>query len=197
MKKILLLDNYDSFTYNLVQYIEELTGYSITVIRNDKITVEEVEEYDILFLSPGPGVPKDAGILIPLIQEYSGKKPIFGVCLGLQAMAEAFGGELTNLSRVFHGVATDVSILDKNEALFNGIPNPFDAGRYHSWVATKASLPDCFRITAIDADEGEIMAITHKEHFTKAVQFHPESILTPDGKKMIQNFLLESGAISQ
>lgn len=195
MKRILLLDNYDSFTYNLVQYIEELCGYSIDVIRNDQISVEEVNQYDILFLSPGPGVPKDAGILVPLIQEYSGKKPIFGVCLGLQAMAVAFGGELTNLDRVFHGVATDVKVIDQAEALFTDIPSPFEAGRYHSWVATKEHLPDCFAITALDTKEGEIMAIAHKEHLTKAVQFHPESILTPVGKQMIKNFLIEVDVI--
>ncbi len=195
MKKILLLDNYDSFTYNLVQYIEELCGYSIDVVRNDQISIEDVNKYDILFLSPGPGVPKDAGILIPLIQEYSGKKPIFGVCLGLQAMAVAFGGELANLKRVFHGVATEVKVIEPKDVLFDGIETPFFAGRYHSWVATKASLPQCFTITAIDTEEGEIMAITHKEHLTKAVQFHPESILTPSGKQMIKNFLIEVGVI--
>jgi len=195
MKRILLLDNYDSFTYNLVQYIEELCGYSIDVIRNDKITVAEVNQYDIIFLSPGPGVPKDAGILVPLIQEYSGKKPIFGVCLGLQAMAVAFGGQLTNLDRVFHGVATDVEVIDPTETLFNGIESPFEAGRYHSWVATKESLPNCFTITAADTQQAEIMAIAHKEHLTKAVQFHPESILTPVGKQMIKNFLVEVGVI--
>ncbi len=195
MKKILLIDNYDSFTYNLVQYIEELTGYPISVVRNDQMTVEEVDAFDIIILSPGPGVPKDAGILINVIQQYSGKKPIFGVCLGLQAMSEAFGGKLTNLERVFHGVATDVQVIDDNEVLFENVERPFAAGRYHSWVADKESLPNCFTITAVDTDQGEIMAIAHKQHLTKAVQFHPESILTPHGKQMISNFLIESGAI--
>lgn len=194
MKKILLLDNYDSFTYNLVQYIEEITGYGIDVIRNDKITVEQVSSYDIIFLSPGPGVPKDAGILIDVIREYSGKRPIFGVCLGLQAMAEAFGGSLTNLKRVYHGIATEVKVEQK-DSLFNGLETPFMAGRYHSWVATENDLPDCFTITAVDVEENEIMAISHNEHLTKAVQFHPESILTPNGKEILRNFLIEAKAI--
>ena len=196
MKKILLLDNYDSFTYNLVQYIEELCGYAIDVVRNDQLTVQEVDAYDVIFLSPGPGVPQDAGILVPLIQAYSGKKPIFGVCLGLQAMAIAFGGEIINLSRVFHGVATAVEVVGEMDELFTNIDSPFDAGRYHSWVATKETMPDCFRITAIDTEEGQIMAISHKNHLTKAVQFHPESILTPSGKQMIKNFLVEAGVIT-
>lgn len=194
MKKILLLDNYDSFTYNLVQYIEEITGYGIDVIRNDKITVEQVSSYDIIFLSPGPGVPKDAGILIDVIREYSGKRPIFGVCLGLQAMSEAFGGSLTNLKRVYHGIATEVKVEQK-DSLFNGLETPFMAGRYHSWVATENDLPDCFTITAVDVEENEIMAISHNEHLTKAVQFHPESILTPNGKEILRNFLIEAKAI--
>ena len=194
MKKILLLDNYDSFTYNLVQYIEELVGYEITVKRNDELTVEQVNDFDILFLSPGPGVPKDAGILIDVIKTYSGKKPIFGVCLGLQAMAEAFGGELINLKRVYHGLATEIAIT-REDALFHGLTNPFLAGRYHSWVADNNSLPSCFEVIATDVDEEEIMAIRHKEHLTKAVQFHPESILTPQGKTIIQNFLQEAKAI--
>ena len=194
MKKILLLDNYDSFTYNLVQYIEELVGYEITVKRNDELTVEQVNDFDILFLSPGPGVPKDAGILIDVIKTYSGKKPIFGVCLGLQAMAEAFGGELINLKRVYHGLATEIAITHE-DALFHGLTNPFLAGRYHSWVADNNSLPSCFEVIATDVDEEEIMAIRHKEHLTKAVQFHPESILTPQGKTIIQNFLQEAKAI--
>lgn len=194
MKKILLLDNYDSFTYNLVQYIEEITGYGIDVIRNDKITVEQVSSYDIIFLSPGPGVPKDAGILIDVIREYSGKRPIFGVCLGLQAMSEAFGGSLTNLKRVYHGIATEVKVEQK-DSLFNGLETPFMAGRYHSWVATENDLPDCFTITAVDVNENEIMAISHNEHLTKAVQFHPESILTPNGKEILRNFLIEAKAI--
>lgn len=194
MKKILLLDNYDSFTYNLVQYIEELVGYEITVKRNDELTVEQVNDFDILFLSPGPGVPKDAGILIDVIKTYSGKKPIFGVCLGLQAMAEAFGGELINLKRVYHGLATEIAIT-REDALFHGLTNPFLAGRYHSWVADNNSLPSCFEVIATDVDEEEIMAIRHKEHLTKAVQFHPESILTPQGKTIIQNFLQEAKAL--
>ncbi len=195
MKNILLLDNYDSFTYNLVQYIEEIIGYSIEVVRNDKLTIDEVNDYDIIFLSPGPGVPKDAGILVDVVKVYSGKKPIFGVCLGLQAMAEAFGGRLINLDRVFHGVATFVRILDEQEAIFQSISNPFEAGRYHSWVADKNTLPSCFTVTAVDEEEEEIMAISHLDHLTKAVQFHPESILTPQGKQIIENFLREAGAI--
>jgi len=175
--------------------IEELVGYEIDVYRNDKITLDEVGEYDILFLSPGPGVPKDAGILIDVIKRYSGEKPMFGVCLGLQAMAEAFGGELTNLDRVYHGVATDVACLVNNEPLFNEIPKVFEAGRYHSWVATADQLPNVFEVTAEDVKEHEIMAIRHKNHLTKAVQFHPESVLTPQGKTILRNFLKEAGAL--
>lgn len=196
MKKILLLDNYDSFTYNLVQYIEDITGYGIDVVRNDKISVEEVGDYDILFLSPGPGVPKEAGILIDVVKTYSGQKPIFGVCLGLQAMAEAFGGSLTNLKKVYHGIATEVRVLIP-DPIFENIENPFLAGRYHSWVATANDLPSCFHVTAVDVNENEIMAIAHKEHFTKAVQFHPESILTPRGKQILRNFLLEAKAVKK
>lgn len=195
MKQILLLDNYDSFTYNLVQYIEELVGYDITVLRNDQLTVEDVHRFDLVFLSPGPGVPKDAGILIDLIKTYAGKKPIFGVCLGLQAMAEAFGGKLTNLKRVYHGLATQVKVT-KQDMLFTEMENPFLAGRYHSWVADEKTLPDCFEITAVDLDENEIMAIRHKDYLMKAVQFHPESILTPNGKQIIRNFLQEGEVIS-
>lgn len=196
MKKILLLDNYDSFTYNLVQYVEEIVGHSIDVIRNNQISIEQVNEYDVILLSPGPGLPKDAGILIDVIREYSGKKPMFGVCLGLQAMAEAFGGSLTNLTRVYHGIATEVKVIREDE-LFNGLNSPFLAGRYHSWVANEADLPTCFHITAVDVAEQEIMAIAHTDHLTKAVQFHPESILTPDGKTIIRNFLAEVKAIEQ
>jgi len=194
-KKIMILDNYDSFTYNLVQMIEAMLSYSIDVHRNDAITVEEVEKYDIIFLSPGPGLPKDAGILIDLIKQYKDKKPIFGVCLGLQAIVEALGGELVNLERVFHGIATPITFTENKNVLFQGLTNPFIAGRYHSWVAKKMNIPEELVITAQDNEQEEIMAIRHKNLPVYAVQFHPESILTPQGDIVVKNFLKQAGAL--
>lgn len=194
MKKILLFDNYDSFTYNLLQYIEEIVGYEIVVKRNDEITIHEIEPFDIIILSPGPGLPKDAGILIDAIKTYSGKRPILGVCLGLQAIVETFGGTLKNLETVFHGLATEIEIIQQ-DSLFENLNSTLLVGRYHSWVANRNTLPNCFEIIAEDTASKEIMAIRHKKHFTKAVQFHPESILTPDGKQIIYNFLKEANAI--
>lgn len=185
---ILVFDNYDSFTYNLVDYIAQCTKAPITVRRNDKITLEEVAFFDKILLSPGPGLPHESGILIPLIRTFADKKSIFGVCLGQQAMAEAFGGKLHNLGRPFHGVATPMTIVEPNELLFRGIPSPFKAGRYHSWVVDKEHLPDCFQITAID-DTGEIMGITHREFDLRGVQFHPESIMTEYGLRLINNWV--------
>lgn len=194
MKKILLFDNYDSFTYNLLQYIEEIVGYEVVVKRNDEITVHEIEPFDIIILSPGPGLPKDAGILIDVIRTYSGKRPILGVCLGLQAIVETFGGTLKNLETVFHGLATEIEIIQQ-DSLFENLNSTLLVGRYHSWVANRNTLPNCFEILAEDIASKEIMAIRHKNHFTKAVQFHPESILTPNGKQIIYNFLKEANAI--
>ena len=191
--KILVFDNYDSFTYNLVHYLEKLTGSDVDVFRNDQITLAEVDKYDKILLSPGPGLPNESGILLDLIKTYAGKKSILGVCLGLQAMAEAFGGKLLNMDEVYHGVATLMTITDKTEPLFKDIPEQFNAGRYHSWVAEKNSLPDCFRITCVD-EAGQIMGIRHKEYDLVGVQFHPESILTEYGEKMIENWLENSNS---
>ncbi len=190
MKKILVFDNYDSFTYNLVHYIEEIVGYKVDVYRNDQIPLEDVEKYDKILLSPGPGVPKDAGILIPLIQKYGPTKSIMGVCLGHQAIAEAFGGSISNLSKVYHGVATPITITTDTELLFKDIPKNINVGRYHSWVVNEEDLPECFTITSRD-EEGKIMGVHHNEFDVRGVQFHPESILTEHGKKMMENWLNE------
>ncbi|MGQ1787052.1 MULTISPECIES: anthranilate synthase component II [unclassified Saccharicrinis] len=188
MKKILVFDNYDSFTYNLVHYIEEIVGYKIDVIRNDQIPLDELEKYDKILLSPGPGIPRDAGILIPLIQKYGATKSIMGVCLGHQAIAEAFGGSISNLPKVYHGVATPVSIIADSEILFKNIPKEVNVGRYHSWVVNEEDLPDCFTVTSRDK-EGRIMGIHHNTYDVRGVQFHPESILTEHGKTMMKNWL--------
>ena len=187
MKKVLILDNYDSFTYNLVQYVEEILGHDVDVFRNDKITLAEIDNYEYIILSPGPGLPKDAGIMPQVIQQYASTKKILGVCLGHQAIAEAFGGSLQNLDKVYHGVATKME-TKKADSLFKGISKTFEAGRYHSWIVNKKTFPKDLEITAID-DTGDIMALSHKSFNVKGVQFHPESILTPEGKKMIANFL--------
>lgn len=186
--KILVLDNYDSFTYNLVHYLEEIMGERPDVFRNDKIKMEDVNNYDKILLSPGPGLPKEAGILCELIREYAPTKSILGVCLGLQAIGEVFGGGLENLENVYHGVATPVQVLDKGEKLFSGLPEKFEVGRYHSWVVSKNNLPDCFEKTAED-DNGQIMGLTHKEYDVRGVQFHPESIMTEHGKDMLRNWI--------
>jgi len=186
--RILLFDNYDSFTYNLLHYVEEVSGREVVVCRNDEISLEEVNEFDEIILSPGPGLPSEAGILIPLIKKYAATKKIMGVCLGLQAMAEAFGGTLLQLDQVMHGISRKVTITGTEELLFAGLPDSFMAGRYHSWVADKETLPDCFKITASD-EWGNIMAIRHRSLDLCGVQFHPESVLTPLGKTMISNWI--------
>lgn len=185
---ILIVDNYDSFTYNLVHIVEEITGKLPDVFRNDEISVEEIQRYDAIILSPGPGIPNEAGILKEVIKTYAGIKPIFGVCLGLQAITEVFGGSIENLNDVFHGVATDMSIVKDDCTIFKNISKTFEAARYHSWIASNANFPSELEITAID-EEGSIMALRHREFPIEAVQFHPESILTPDGKQMVQNFI--------
>ena len=185
--KILVLDNYDSFTYNLVQYISELTGHTPDVFRNDAITLEEVEAYDFIVLSPGPGLPSAAGIMPELIKRYAPTKHIFGVCLGLQAIAEAFGGQLYNLSKVYHGVATLIQIVDNQEVIFKNIPKEILVGRYHSWAVVRDNLPSELTITAQDT-EGVIMGLSHKIYNVKSVQFHPESIMTDYGKQILKNF---------
>lgn len=184
---ILILDNYDSFTYNLVQYVEEITGEEVAVFRNNEITLEEVENYNFIILSPGPGLPADAGIMPELIQRYGASKRILGVCLGHQAIAEAYGGSLYNLSLVYHGIATPIHQTEHRDSLFEQIPPTFQAGRYHSWAVRPENLPDCLTVTAID-DQGAIMAIAHNSHDVRGVQFHPESIMTEFGKQIIRNF---------
>ena len=185
--KILVLDNYDSFTYNLVQYIAELTGDTPSVFRNDAISLDDVDAYDFIVLSPGPGLPSEAGIMPELIKRYASTKHIFGVCLGMQAIGEAFGGELYNLPKVYHGVATPIQIIDSQELIFKNIPRQILVGRYHSWAVVRATLPPELRITAEDT-EGVIMALSHKRHNVCGVQFHPESIMTDYGKQILRNF---------
>lgn len=188
MDNILLLDNYDSFTYNLLHYIEGVSNQKIDVFRNDKITLANVAKYDTIVLSPGPGLPKDAGILKEIIQQYSSSKKILGVCLGMQAIGEVFGGKLINLPQVYHGVATKLDIIDKDDLLFKGIPTNTNVGRYHSWAIERESFPKDLKITSFD-EQGQIMSFKHKKHNVYGVQFHPESILTDYGKEMIANFL--------
>ena len=186
--KILVLDNYDSFTYNLVQYITELTGDLPDVFRNDEISLEDVAAYDAIVLSPGPGLPSEAGIMPELIKKYASTKHIFGVCLGLQAIGEAFGGELYNLPKVFHGIATPIQIVDNQELIFQNIPQEILVGRYHSWAVKSENLPSELKITAT-ADNGKtIMAMSHREYNVRGVQFHPESIMTDYGKQILKNF---------
>ncbi|MBP7497487.1 MAG: aminodeoxychorismate/anthranilate synthase component II [Bacteroidales bacterium] len=190
MEKLLVLDNYDSFIYNLVYYLRESSdNLEINVFRNDKIGLEEIDKYDRILLSPGPGLPHEAGILKQLIGRYGKDKKILGVCLGHQAIAEVYGGSLKQLDRVFHGISTAAEIIDFDEQLFRGIPANLSVGRYHSWLVDKETLPACLGITAVD-DRGEIMAIRHKEFKISGVQFHPESVLTEYGMKMIANWLI-------
>lgn len=186
MKKILILDNYDSFTYNIVHLVNEL-GVETDVFRNDRITVDEVGQYDRIILSPGPGLPCEAGILPELIRRYAPEKSILGICLGEQAIGECFDATLENLSEVYHGVHTPVQVIAE-EKMFEGLGDHFEVGRYHSWVVSRKSLPDCLTVTAEDA-HGQIMALAHKTYDVRGVQFHPESIMTPQGKKMIANWL--------
>jgi anthranilate synthase component 2 len=187
-KKILVIDNYDSFTYNLVYYIEQITGERVKVSRNDEISLEAVNQYDKILLSPGPGIPSEAGICLDLVRQYAPSKSVIGICLGHQAIAEAFGSSLLNLSRVHHGVATTVTIINDQEPLFKGIPVKINAGRYHSWVVERNGLPDCFTITCED-DEGIIMGISHKQYDVRGLQFHPESVLTEYGMDLIRNWI--------
>ena len=186
--KILILDNYDSFTYNLVHMVEKITGNFPVVFRNDEISIEAVGNYDVIMLSPGPGIPNEAGILKDVIKRYAGIKPIFGVCLGLQAITEVFGGTIINLEDVFHGVATEMRITDKDAVIFKDVPETFLAARYHSWAATDEGFPEEIQVTARDED-GLIQAIQHKIFPISAVQFHPESILADVGEQLLRNFI--------
>ncbi len=184
--KIVIIDNYDSFTYNLSHLVKEL-GAEVTVVRNDQFALPELEAYDKIILSPGPGIPSEAGLLLDVIKTYAGKKPMLGVCLGHQAIGECFGAQLTNLSEVFHGVATEGTQFG-NDPIFAGLPQRITMGRYHSWVVSKDGLPSCLEITA-ESDEGQIMALRHREYDIHGIQFHPESVLTPEGRKIIENFI--------
>ena len=188
--KILVFDNYDSFTYNLVQLIREIASDAkVEVFRNDEIPLEDVKAYDKILLSPGPGIPSESGLLLPLIKEYAATKSIFGVCLGQQAIGESFGGSLSNLSKVYHGIATPLHLTNPS-TLFEGLPNTFSVGRYHSWVVNEKDLPSDLIITSKD-DDGYIMSLEHKTYDVKGVQYHPESVLTPDGAKIISNWLMQ------
>ena len=186
--KILVLDNYDSFTYNLVQYIERVKGTSVAVRRNDQITLDEVEPYEKIVISPGPGIPVEAGISLDLIRHYGKRKSILGVCLGHQAIAEAYGGDIINLDTVYHGVTGRMKQVVAGDYLLEGVPVDFDAGRYHSWIVERSTLPEELEITVVN-DEGYIMAIRHKQYDVRGVQFHPESVLTEYGGMMILNWL--------
>ncbi|WP_378186974.1 anthranilate synthase component II [Aquimarina sp. W85] len=187
MKKILVIDNYDSFVYNLVHYLEAL-DCEVTVRRNNQINLDEIEDFDKILLSPGPGIPDEAGLLKQIIQTYAPTKSIFGVCLGLQAIGEVFGGGLTNLNNVYHGVATQVKKTTAIEPLFTGLQQEFSVGRYHSWVVSNEDIPQCLKVTAYDQN-GQIMALRHDTYDVCGVQFHPESVLTPDGKKILENWI--------
>lgn len=193
--KILVFDNYDSFTYNLVHLVEKIIHKKVDVYRNDEIPLGKVKDYDKIILSPGPGIPGEAGLLLPLIKEYAATKPILGVCLGHQAIGEAFGGSLVNLSTVYHGVATQVVIGNESprddvqpSPLFEGLPSEIEVGRYHSWIVSEADFPDELSVTARD-EHNFIMALQHKRYDIQGVQFHPESVLTPMGEKILANWL--------
>jgi anthranilate synthase component 2 len=188
MSKILIIDNYDSFTYNLVHLVNEI-GLQCEVWRNDKFKLDDVEDFSHIILSPGPGIPSEAGLLLDVIAKYAPTKSIFGVCLGQQAIAEAFGGQLYNLSRPMHGIATPIKVTDADEKLFTGLPQSFKVGRYHSWVVDHKGLPDVLTVTAIDEQDNSIMALRHKQYDVRGVQFHPESVLTEYGRQMMQNWL--------
>ena len=198
--KIIIIDNYDSFTYNLSHLVKEL-GAEVAVLRNDQFNLDEIETYDKIILSPGPGIPSEAGLLCDVIRTYAGRKPILGVCLGHQAIGEVFGAKLENLSEVFHGVATPCHIMSVRsdvgadlqsptlvDEIFTGLPSDITVGRYHSWVVSKDNFPDCLEITAM-SDEGQIMALRHRSFDIHGIQFHPESVITPNGINIIKNFI--------
>ena len=197
MNKILILDNYDSFTYNLVQLVEEIIGGEVDVYRNDEISIDDIDRYDKIILSPGPGIPSEAGILLSVIKTYAKSKSILGVCLGHQAIGEVFGGQLTNLSKVFHGVKTKINLIPavtqsmNNNDWFKGLEAEIEVGRYHSWVINEQDVPAELEVTAVDS-LGMIMSIRHREYDVQGVQFHPESVLTPNGRKMLENWLVKA-----
>lgn len=186
-KKVLVIDNYDSFTYNLVHLLQEL-NQAYEVVRNDKFELEYVGNFDKILLSPGPGIPKEAGLLLDVIRTYAATKSILGICLGQQAIAEVFGGTLYNMPKPLHGVATDIVIVDERELLFHGFPPDSKIGRYHSWAVDKQALPAELKITALDED-GVIMALAHRQYDVRSMQFHPESVLTDNGKVLLENWI--------
>ncbi|MEO6404453.1 MAG: aminodeoxychorismate/anthranilate synthase component II [Ferruginibacter sp.] len=188
MQKILVFDNYDSFTYNMVHLIEKILHLKVDVFRNDEIELDKIKKYDKIVLSPGPGIPSEAGLLIPVIKEYAATKPILGICLGHQAIAEAFGGKLINLDTVYHGIATPINIIERDQKIFEGLPTEIIAGRYHSWIADRETLPEVLKITAVD-ENNYIMAMKHTALDVTGLQFHPESVLTPEGETIIRNWL--------
>ncbi|MFH0843308.1 MAG: aminodeoxychorismate/anthranilate synthase component II [Bacteroidota bacterium] len=188
MGRILIIDNYDSFTYNIVHYVTRLTGTRPDVFRNDEIQIERIGSYDKIVISPGPGIPVDAGICLELIRKYAPERSILGVCLGHQAIGEAFGARLRNLDKVYHGIEAPVIVTEPSDYLFKGIDSVFNAGRYHSWVVDRGDLPDCLRITCVD-ENGLIMAISHNEFDVKGVQFHPESVMTKAGMDIMKNWI--------
>lgn len=197
VNKILILDNYDSFTYNLVQLVEEIIGGEVDVYRNDEISIDDVGRYDKIILSPGPGIPAEAGILLSLIKNYAPSKSILGVCLGHQAIGEVFGGQLTNLSKVFHGIKTTIKLMptvelsvNKND-WFKGLDAEIEVGRYHSWVINQQNVPAELEVTSVDST-GMVMSVRHREYDVQGVQFHPESVLTPNGRKMLENWLIKA-----
>lgn len=187
MKKIAVIDNYDSFTYNLVHYLEDL-HCEVSVFRNDEFYIDELKNFDKILLSPGPGIPDEAGLLKEVIKTYAPTKSILGVCLGQQAIGEVFGGSLSNLEKVYHGVATKVRITVPDEILFKGLDEEIEVGRYHSWVVNTADFPESLEVTSVD-DNGEIMSLRHRVYDVRGVQYHPESVLTPHGKKILENWL--------
>lgn len=186
--KTIIIDNYDSFTYNLAHVLKSI-GADVTVIRNDKFALSELEKFDKIVLSPGPGVPEEAGLLMDVIRCFAGKKPILGICLGEQAIGEVFGGKLVNLKDVFHGVQTSVHIQTEDDYMFDGLPDEIQVGRYHSWVVSDDGFPACLQVTA-RSDEGQIMALKHRTMDIHGLQFHPESVLTPCGVTILANWVL-------
>ncbi len=192
--KIVLIDNYDSFSYNIVQYLMEITGEKIDVFRNDKLEIEQLECYDAIVLSPGPGIPDEAGLLKPIIKHYAKSKKILGICLGHQAIGEVFGAKLLNTKTVYHGVSTMIRQTGIESKIFDGIDKVFEVGRYHSWIVDSENLPECLEVTAVD-ENGRIMALKHKEYDIQGLQFHPESVLTPQGKLMLKNWVKDSNKV--
>ncbi len=189
MEKIVVIDNYDSFTYNLVHALSQITGSGVDVFRNDRLQLSDLDPYSHIVLSPGPGIPDEAGMLKEIIREFAPRRRMLGVCLGHQAIAEVFGGKLINIRKVFHGVSTRIRILDREDYLYRNIPDDFEGGRYHSWIVSDKDLPSSLRITS-RAEDGEIMGISHIEYDVKGVQFHPESILTKCGTDMLTNWII-------